>query len=508
MAALFKIWIKRYVDATGKRIAKGSPGARAIRERSRKWYGEYQDAEGRTRRVPLATDKSAAQAKLGEILKKVERKQAGLFDPYESHEARPLTEHLDDYRLFLRSKGSTEKHVSQTIKRIETLLKGCEFEHLRDLDAHKVTTWLAEQREHAKRFSVQTSNFYGDMVKAFGNWLVTNDRIARNPLASLRRLNVEVDRRHDRRALSEDEFRRLIESAANGPVSEGMSGEDRAMLYVLATWTGFRRGELAALTRRNLELDLPTPTISLPAKASKRRKAELMPLHPAVVDALRVWLDRKPATDPNAVLFELTTSKGHFRKTSKMMKLDLERAGIPYRNEEGLFADFHANRHTFISNLSRAGVSLVTAQKLARHSDPKLTANRYTHLGLETEAAAIGSLPVVPSASPKSQVDPAPVDLVAVPVAVKPVVEGHPASPDGIEGAIEGENPKSQKPLPEQGFRQICQFVSQTDTVHSIGFEPITFGSEVRNLRLPAHFSDSHRARRLLTAQDVTRAVH
>ena len=40
-------------------------------------------------------------------------------------------------------------------------------------------------------------------------------------------------------------------------------------------------------------------------------------------------------------------------------KVEGERAGIPYRDEDGLFADFHANRHTFISNLSRAGVPLV-----------------------------------------------------------------------------------------------------------------------------------------------------
>jgi hypothetical protein len=81
MAALFKLWITRYVDANGRRAAKSTPGALAVRERSRKWYGEYQDADGVTHRVPLATDKAAAQVRLGEILRKVERKQAGLQDP-------------------------------------------------------------------------------------------------------------------------------------------------------------------------------------------------------------------------------------------------------------------------------------------------------------------------------------------------------------------------------------------------------------------------------------------
>ena len=29
---------------------------------------------------------------------------------------------------------------------------------------------------------------------------------------------------------------------------------------------------------------------------------------------------------------------------------------LTYQNEDGLFADFHANRHTFVSNLGKAGV--------------------------------------------------------------------------------------------------------------------------------------------------------
>ena len=44
---------------------------------------------------------------------------------------------------------------------------------------------------------------------------------------------------------------------------------------------------------------------------------------------------------------------------------------LTYQNEDGFHANFHAHRHAFISNLGRAGVLLATAQKLARHSDPK-----------------------------------------------------------------------------------------------------------------------------------------
>ena len=109
---------------------------------------------------------------------------------------------------------------------------------------------------------------------------------------------------------------------------------------------------------------------------------------------------------------------GKERKTHKMMKLDLEAARtkwiadgespeererraktdfLCYESEDGLFADFHSNRHLFITSLERAGRSPKMAQTLARHSDVRLTLGVYTHVGLHDQSAAIQSLPAPPS---------------------------------------------------------------------------------------------------------------
>lgn len=53
-----------------------------------------------------------------------------------------------------------------------------------------------------------------------------------------------------------------------------------------------------------------------------------------------------------------------------------------YVDAAGRVADFHALRHTYITNLATAGVSPKTAQTLARHSTITLTMDRYTHLGV------------------------------------------------------------------------------------------------------------------------------
>ena len=87
-----------------------------------------------------------------------------------------------------------------------------------------------------------------------------------------------------------------------------------------------------------------------------------------------------------------------------MLKHDLQAAGIPFVDENGLYADFHALRHTFITNMVRSGVNPKTAQSLARHSTIDLTMNVYTSLTVHDQASALASLPAVPNTdAPVSQ---------------------------------------------------------------------------------------------------------
>jgi site-specific recombinase XerD len=49
-------------------------------------------------------------------------------------------------------------------------------------------------------------------------------------------------------------------------------------------------------------------------------------------------------------------------------------------------------RDSFASQLGRAGVGLVQAQRLLGHSTPELTAQVYTHLGIEDLRGAVEKL--------------------------------------------------------------------------------------------------------------------
>ena len=199
------------------------------------------------------------------------------------------------------------------------------------------------------------------------------------------RLNTEVDVRHRRRALTSEEFGKLVKSARESSQDiQCYNGEERARIYLLSYLTGLRRKEIASLTPKNFKLDTTPPTVTVDAACSKHRRRDVLPLHPELVTELRTWLEGHAADEP---LFPKLAK----RRTWLMVKKDLERVGIEYETDEGI-ADFHAaGRHTHITELFRSGASLTEARELARHSDVRMTM-RYTHIGIADQAKAVERL--------------------------------------------------------------------------------------------------------------------
>jgi len=391
-------------------------------ERSKKWWGKYRDGSGTVRRVPLAADKSAAQTMLNEKVRQVEREKAGLVDPTDEQRKRPLVKHFDDFKQYLKNKGVTPKQVKESTTQIQKIVDDRKWKLIGDITASSTLEFLGQLRDDGR--SAQTYNHYLKSAKQFTRWLVRDRRCLIDALAHLSKLNVSIDRRHDRRALSPEAFAFLIEAAQSGPSIEAISGPDRAVMYVLAGWTGFRKGEIGSLTLQSLQLDGNPATATVAACYSKRKRQDTQILHPEVVCRLRKWLATKPDLGLDVPLFPVSgrVPGGIERKTHKMMRLDLDAARaawikeaktpeerkarektdfLAYQDDGGLFADFHSNRHLFITSLERAKVSPKMAQTLARHSDVRLTLGIYTHVELHDQTAAITSLPPPPKVGDK-----------------------------------------------------------------------------------------------------------
>ena len=72
-------------------------------------------------------------------------------------------------------------------------------------------------------------------------------------------------------------------------------------------------------------------------------------------------------------------------------------------DDAGHVVDFHALRATYITLLVKGGASVKVAQELARHSDPKLTMNVYTKLGVHDLTGALDALPSLTGDAPERE---------------------------------------------------------------------------------------------------------
>jgi len=378
MASIYKKNITALDSATGQRRKR----------RSKKWWIKYRDGLGRIRRVSGSTDRSVALQLAAKLEKKAELTRAGVVDEFDEYRIIPLADQLNEYRDYLRNRGRTDKQVHQVVQRAARLLTNANFVFIGDVKISRVTRTLAELRSAGS--SPQTCNHYLQALKQFFNWLVQERRWSSNPIAAMEKYNVEVDRRRVRRAASIEELNRVLSACqVRGHDREsGLSGEARVALYYLAAYSGLRRGELASLTRRSFNLEATPPTVTIAALDSKHRKLDRLPLHPALAEHLVQYLGTVPELTDKAPIFDVANVR-----TSEMLQRDLEAAEIPYQDADGAYLDFHALRHSFVSNLARVETNPKRTQSLARHGTMDLTMMVYAHSELADQAEAINKMP-------------------------------------------------------------------------------------------------------------------
>jgi len=306
-----------------KMMIKDKVTGQKVPSESKKWYARYRDAFGIERYKPLSPDKKIAQQMLNDILAKIEKEKSGTLDPFDVEMNKPIQIHIDNFEKHLKSKNDDPRYIREIVRKIKRCVTFNKWQKIKQICVSDVEDFLLHLRDD-EGLSIQTSNHYLKALKAFGHWLVRNQSLKSSPIDCIESLNVRTDRRHDRRPLTMDEFMRVLRVAETGPPAVGLTGPDHAMLYVLAAWTGFRRGELGSLTLKSFNLKGNNPTVSVQAAYSKHRRDDIQVLHPDIVERLLKWLEiRKPATD-NEILFPISEKTcGVDRRTSEMMAFDL-----------------------------------------------------------------------------------------------------------------------------------------------------------------------------------------
>jgi len=464
----------RWTDRAGRKcfgkVLPAPDGTDRVLVEARTYTAKYRDGTGRIRKVSTGCrDRDAALIVLAELERRAERVRCGSLTAAEDaaldHQATPLAEHIAAYLRHLagkRGKGGkptvAQKHVANVRRQLRCIIAECGFARLHDLNRDAVERWV--QAAVSTGCSARTVNAHLAAIVAFCNWCVAEGRLVVNPLTRLRKLDERADRRHERRALTEDELRRLLTVARLRPLAEygrpvvkladagkrenkrsrrtwkraaltfdtlasaaararevlarrpdfiaelERRGRERALLYKTLVLTGLRKGELASLTVGQLELGGRVAFAVLNAADAKAGRGAEIPLRADLAAEIRAFLaDRLAQARAEArakglpLPARLPDDAPLFNVPADLVRSfdrDLRVAGIPKRDDRGRVLDVHALRHTFGTHLSKAGVAPRVAQAAMRHSTIELTMNTYTDPRLLDVAGALDALPPLP----------------------------------------------------------------------------------------------------------------
>ena len=172
--------------------------------------------------------------------------------------------------------------------------------------------------------------------------------------------------------LTVDEVFALLDS----PDTNGALGRrDKAIMELLYA-SGLRVSELVGLDHTDINLEEGSVKV-----LGKGRKERIVPVGAKACEALRLYLDLRPAlvsaaANHNAIFVNRNGTRLSTRAVERLLIKYLKRSGIQKA------ATPHVLRHTFATHLLNAGADMRGIQELLGHSSLSTT-QKYTHVGIE-----------------------------------------------------------------------------------------------------------------------------
>jgi len=317
---------------------------------------------------------------------------------------RLLTDHLNDWQENITADEKTLKYAKQSWYRVKEIKESCGFKTIADINAHRVKTYLKKMRDEGeivilkqkdkdgnpvkrlRKMSKSTSNHYLRSAKMFTRWLMKEQRVGTDPLDCLEMIDVfEKDLKKKRRALTDGECAKLLESTMVAESYQGLSGMERALIYEFAIVTGMRKTEIMTLEVK--DVNIFNNTVTVRDYKAKNKQTRIVPImSDSVAEKVKTQIEHKTL---KAIVFP-----GIPDKLAGMLKKDLERADVKYTIDDK-DADFHAFRKTANVRMRQAGISIPLRQAILGHKTAEMTEKTYEHVSLDEMIKAVKDVPEI-----------------------------------------------------------------------------------------------------------------
>ncbi len=277
---------------------------------------------------------------------------------------------IEQYKEMLSGKQITPARVKDAASIASRFIKWCHYIYPNDIMSDGVRAYIKYLKDSG--LSARTHNKHLQGIKQFVEWLSIRQMCFAD-LRGINSVNEKIDPRLIRRALTEEEKERLLESLEG--YHHGLSAQERKIVYLLALEVGLRWNEIRTLSVG--DIDLNDNSVNIQAHNEKSRKGANLPLSESLIEELSAYLSGVIRL-PNCQLFEgIWKDKG-----GQMLKVDLKAANIEFKNEKNEQVDFHSLRHTYGTMLALSGISTEMHAELMRHSTIDLTRKYYIHFKL------------------------------------------------------------------------------------------------------------------------------
>jgi site-specific recombinase XerD len=293
------------------------------------------------------------------------RMQAGRFSP-EKADSNPIAIE-DACERFLLDVENVRKRVAGTVSRyriyLASLKKFCAERKIGDL--RNLTPSLCHEFSQAIFPNLAANTAKNEIVlfRHFWSWVAEHCGVSgKNPFKGV---VVAKPKSAPRDFWTVEECEKIIAAAP---------GEEWKCFFALMAFAGLRKEEARRLKYESIS----GGKISLVGKGGKYAK---IPVSSKLKSYLNEYLVRRG--DAPGFLFPKLAAKAAAR--DEVIKKAAERANLQCSGE----AHYHRFRHSFASNLLRAGRNIKAVQLLMRHEDVALTLRIYGHLlPSDLEAAA------------------------------------------------------------------------------------------------------------------------